>query len=167
MTCNKRNIGMMTDQEFKNKKLKITQLQEEVDEHEKRTLAPIPTRVVVGPRDENGWRTRKLITGDETAASFVYKETEEWCGYGDDRRERWEVYLRIVGGSPDNMELLLKGFQESLGQTQTLIFVRSLGSEEYTKNVYGAVLERLNFVEEDSEDSTVWACDHNNGYVSC
>jgi hypothetical protein len=87
----------------------------------------------------------------------VYKESEE---------VQDEVYMIIDEGSPDHVELLLKGFQESLGHT--LIFVRSLYSEEYTKNVYGAVLERLNFVEEDSDDnSTVWACDHNNGYVSC
>jgi hypothetical protein len=163
MTCNKRKIGMMTDQEFKNKKLKIKQLQEEVDEHEKRTLAPIPTRVVVGPSDENGWRTRKLIMGDETAASIVYKETEEWCGYGDDRRERWEVYLRIVGGSPDNMELLLKGFQESLGPT--LIEAYSLGDDEDFEKVYGAVLERLGFVDEYCDDSRTWTCYHKNVYV--
>jgi hypothetical protein len=143
MTCNKRKSGMMKDQEFKNKKLK--------------TLAPIPTRVVVEPDVKDGWHTRKLITGDETLASIVYKESEE---------VQDEVYMIIDEGSPDHVELLLKGFQESLGHT--LIFVRSLYSEEYTKNVYGAVLERLNFVEEDSDDnSTVWACDHNNGYVSC
>jgi hypothetical protein len=160
MTCNKRNIGMMTDQEFKNKKLKIKQLQQEVDEHEKRTLAPIPTRVVVGPEDGDGWRTRKLITGDETAAAIVYKETYEWCGYGDDRRERWEVYLRIVGGSPDNIELLLRGFLESLGPT--LIVASSLGDDE---DVYAAVFERLGFEDEYYEDSRTWTRYHKNVYV--
>ena len=163
---NKRKFVMMTAEDCNDKKRKIVQLQAEVADYEKRMSEPFPTLIKVS-NDAGDYKTRSLMKAGETLARIEYKESIEWCGYGDDRRERWEVYILVPKGSPDNVKILLENLKESWKTTPVLIQIDLLGpDDEEDDNLliekYGGMLEYgLDFERYDEE----FKCYLNNVYV--
>ncbi len=150
---NKRKFVMMTAEDFNDKKRKIVQLQAEVADY-------------IQVSEYEGWQTRGLVKDGETLAQIEYKASIQWCGYGDNRRERCEVYIMVPEGLPENVKILLENLKEAWENKPVLIKIDLLGPEDEEDDAlfieeYGGMLEYLDF-ERDGEG---FKCYLNNVYA--